>query len=259
MLKEVHIEGTYPLIALAYSGLVTEDDINSTYEIMNPALVDGEKTCLYVEMLDGVDIEGPALFTDFRRAPEIIGKLKQFERVAVVTNQDWLRAIVRLEGSLFSFFDSDIKLQVYHENERDTAIAWLKGETSYSHEPSIIELSSDDPNVSAFEVNGTIRTEDIELSKKMMVAFMNDEPPRRLLVRIVNLKGLQPTTLFDSQMIAMKQEARKHVDRYAVVGGPAWLQHLVRSMAPLFSFEIRTFELDEEQNAWDWVKERISA
>ena len=259
MLKEISIENCKHLVALAYSGAITGDDIDRSYDLMNEALAAGDKINLYMEMLDGFDVEAPALFKDARRAPEILGKMKQFERVAIVTNQDWLRGIVRLESSVLSFFKSDIYLEVYDESEREQAIAWVKGEDSYSHTPSITEIASDDPDVAAFQVNGKIRTEDIELSKKMMVDFMNDEPPRRLLVKILDLHGLQPKTLFDSQMIAMKQEARKHLDRYAVVGGPGWLQHLVRSIAPLFNFEIRTFDLEEEEKAWAWIKETVVA
>jgi hypothetical protein len=122
-----------------------------------------------------------------------------------------------------------------------------------------VELTTNDPYTAAFEVNGKVRKEDIELSKKMMAEFMTDDPPRRLLARIRNLDGLQPSTLFDGQMIQMKREARKHLDRYAIVGGPEWLQHLTRAMAPLFDFQIRTFELDEEESAWDWLEEKVAA
>ena len=259
MMRIIPNENGSRLVALSYSGNITAEDIDQSYELLTEALAEDAKVSLFIEMLGGFDIEGPAILQDFRRSPEFFKHLKQFERVAIVTNQDWLRGIVRLESSVLSLFDSDIELQVYGESERDAALAWAKGDTEYSHNPAIIELPSEDPNVAAFEVNGMIREEDIELSKKMMVSFMNDDPPRRLLVRITELKGLQPSIMFDGQMISMKQEARKHLDRYAVVGGPAWLQHLVRSMAPLFQFEIRTFELDEEEEAWDWIKEKIPA
>ncbi len=259
MMEKMAIDGAENVVGLSYCGTISAEDIDRSYELMIPAMKDGKPVSLYIEMLDGFDIEAPALFKDLRRSPEIMSKFKQIERVAVVTNQDWLRGIVRLEDAVLSLFNSDIALQVYSEDERNQAKSWVAGETTYSHEPSIVELTTDDPYTAAFEINGKVRKEDIELSKKMMTEFMTDDPPRRLLARIRKLDGLQPSTLFDGQMIQMKREARKHLDRYAIVGGPEWLQHLARAMAPLFDFQIRTFELDEEESAWEWLEEKVAA
>ncbi|MEP2988420.1 MAG: STAS/SEC14 domain-containing protein [Parasphingorhabdus sp.] len=259
MMRVIPNENGTKLVALSYASNITAEDIDQTYAALNVALEGNTKLSLFIEMLSGFDIEGPAIFQDFRRSPEFFKHLKQFERIAIVTNQDWLRGIARLEVALLAVTDNDFELHVYDESERDYALAWAKGEVEQSHIPAITELPSDDPNVAAFEVNGKIRKEDIGFSKKLMVSFLNDEPPRRLLVRIKDLQGIQPSTLFDRQMIAMKQEARRHLDRYAVVGGPVWVQHLIRSLAPLFSFEIKTFDLDDEDEAWDWVKETVPA
>ncbi len=258
-MRIIPAENNTKLVALSYAGNITAEDIDQTYALLNEALEGDAKLSLFIEMLGGFDIEGPAIFQDFKRSPEFFKHLKHFERIAIVTNQDWLRAIARLEEAVLAVTDHDFELHVYDESERDYALAWAKGEVEQSHVAAITELPSDDPNVAAFEVNGKIRKEDIEFSKKLVIPFLNDEPPRRLLVRITDLQGIQPSTLFDQQMIAMKQEARKHLDRYAVVGGPDWLQHLVRSLAPLFSFEIETFDLDDEDEAWDWVKETVPA
>lgn len=259
MIEETAIDGAANVVALSFSGTISAEDIDRSYELIIPAMSDGKPVSLYIEMLDGFDVEAPALIKDLRRSPELIRNFKQLERVAVVTNQDWLRGIVRLEDAVLSLFNSDIALQVYGEDERNQAKSWVKGQTTYSHEPSIVKLTTDDPDTAAFEVNGKIREEDLELSKKMMAEFLTDDPPRRLLARIRKLDGLQPSTLFDGQMIQMKREARKHLERYAIVGGPEWLRHCVRAMEPLFEFQIRTFELDEEEIAWEWLEEKVPA
>ncbi len=258
MMKQIPIDDE-EVIGLSFAGTITSEDIDRSYELVEAALDREDEISLYMEMLDGFDVEAPAMLKDVQRAPELFGKLDHFERVAVVTNEDWLRGIVRLEEAMLSLFESDIELHVYDESERDQAMKWVRGATPYSHEPAITELPSDDPNIAAFEVNGKIRAEDIELSKKIMTQFLTDDPPRRVLAKVTNLQGLQPSILFDGQMIEMKREARRHLDRYAVVGGPEWFQHLVRSMGSMFDFQIKTFQLDEEEKAWEWLKETVPA
>lgn len=121
MMEKMAIDGAENVVGLSYSGTISAEDIDRSYDLMIPAMKDGKPVSLYIEMLDGFDIEAPALLKDFWRSPEIISKFKQIERVAVVTNQDWLRGIVRLEEAVLSLFNSDIALQVYSEDERNQA------------------------------------------------------------------------------------------------------------------------------------------
>lgn len=47
--------------------------------------------------------------------------------------------------------------------------------------------------------------------------------------------------------------AISHLDRYAVVGGPAWMTTMIKAMAPMMPFEMRLFDLANETEAREWV------
>lgn len=51
----------------------------------------------------------------------------------------------------------------------------------------------------------------------------------------------------------MRAKSLRHLRRYAIVGGPLWIQASVTLMQPFLSIEMRTFEADEEQEAWTWL------
>ena len=48
-------------------------------------------------------------------------------------------------------------------------------------------------------------------------------------------------------------KAISKIDKYAIVGAKAWMRNLMELLAPLFSTQIRFFDLEEEHAAWEWV------
>lgn len=256
-MQRLEISDNINVLAISYKDNITENDIDHSYELINLALANNKPLTLYIELLDDFSVEIAALLKDLKKSPEMLKKLKYFDRIAVVTDRDWMRNILHVEEALLSLFLSDLELNVYTVSERAQAISWINDETPYSHAPAIKDIATHDPNIAAFEIDGKIRSEDIKHSKEIMAQFMTDDPPRLLLAKIINLHGLKLSSLFDKQMFQMKKEARKHIDRYAIVGGPEWLQHLARAMNPLFTCQIRTFELENEDDAWKWLKEKI--
>jgi hypothetical protein len=80
-----------------------------------------------------------------------------------------------------------------------------------------------------------------------------------LLVRVEKFSGFRPG-VFGEHIVRLKRNALKHVDRYAVVGGPDWLDDVVEFIDPLFQLDIRHFDIDDEDEAWVWLEtEPISA
>jgi hypothetical protein len=85
---------------------------------------------------------------------------------------------------------------------------------------------------------------------------LEDKNKVRVVGRIRSLGGLQMTGLVTGDYFAMKRSFLEKLERYAVVGGPAWLRATLNTLAPLFKAEIRHFELEDEDAAWQWVEAR---
>ena len=54
----------------------------------------------------------------------------------------------------------------------------------------------------------------------------------------------------------MRAKSLKKLRRYAIVGGPLWIQASITLMQPFLSIELRAFEADEENEAWEWLGAR---
>ena len=52
----------------------------------------------------------------------------------------------------------------------------------------------------------------------------------------------------------MKMRGWRQVDRYAVVGGPAWMAALTSWSAPLVRIQTRHFDAAREDEAWQWLE-----
>ena len=255
MLNILHSDDN--IIALSFSGKISVEDVDKSYDLLNKKLMHDHKISAYFELCDEFDVESAAMTRDMKRAHEILGKLKQFERVAFVSNVGWIRGVARLEELLFAFDDMD--MQIYDESEAAHALAWVKGEAEDSHGLSLRELETDDPNIAAFEINGKMRKADLDIARQMMNKFVDDQPPRCLMAKFTRFRGFELALLADREMIRQKRKTMDHLDRYAMVGAPDWIENIAESLAGLFKFELRTFDLDDEDEAMDWLKESVEA
>ncbi|MEO1488915.1 MAG: STAS/SEC14 domain-containing protein, partial [Pseudomonadota bacterium] len=53
-------------------------------------------------------------------------------------------------------------------------------------------------------------------------------------------------------------ELLKHIDRYAIVGGPDWIRNLSGVLGALLKPEIKGFELEDLDEAMEWLGEGLS-
>jgi hypothetical protein len=71
--------------------------------------------------------------------------------------------------------------------------------------------------------------------------------------KIIQLGGAEPGGLLNGDFVRMKLAAISSVERYAIVGGPAWLPGWVSIVDGLAKADIRHFALQKEAAAWEWV------
>ena len=75
----------------------------------------------------------------------------------------------------------------------------------------------------------------------------------RVLVRVRNFDGITLIALRPEGLVAAKMRGWRQVERYALVGRPAWIEALTRGMGPLVGIETRYFRAEDEAQAWTWL------
>lgn len=112
------------VIALTICEKITGTDLGSITDRLEPMMETGSKVHVFVETrhIDGIELSGLGGY--MARAFPLYGKLSRFGRVAVVSDQAWIRWGSRIESALLPF----IEYRVFEPKERDAALAWVKGD-----------------------------------------------------------------------------------------------------------------------------------
>lgn len=118
------IESADDVVALTVSEKLTGAELDAIMDQLEAKMARHEKVHIFVETraIHGVELSG--LPSYMARAMPLFGKLKHFGRVAVVADQAWVRVATRIESALLPF----ISYRVFLPEERDEALAWIRGE-----------------------------------------------------------------------------------------------------------------------------------
>lgn len=114
------------------------------------------------------------------------------------------------------------------------------------------------PDVMAFEINGVLTEKELPAELEKFKAFLNERDTVRMLARFKHFGGFEASVFAHTiEIISVKMAAVQKLERYAVVGAPDWMNKLTGIMSGLFpTIEMRTFALDDESKAWDWLEAR---
>src|SRR5689334_13927413 len=111
------------VMALTMSGKITGEDLTAIMDQLDEVLATEDKVHLFVETQTISGIEISSMPEYLSRAMPLFGKLSRFGRIAVVADQSWIRAGTRLESALVP----SVSYRVYMPDEREEALAWVKG------------------------------------------------------------------------------------------------------------------------------------
>lgn len=111
------------VIALRISHKITGDMLDAIMDRLDRAMTNHDKVHVLVEThaIDGIELAG--LPSYIARALPLFGKLSRFGRVAVVSDQAWIRAGTRIESAILPF----ISYRTFEPDERENAYAWVTG------------------------------------------------------------------------------------------------------------------------------------
>lgn len=112
---------------------------------------------------------------------------------------------------------------------------------------------TDRADLLAFVIDGKIEKEDIEwMARRTEAAFERlDEVDIILIMR--NYDGAELSAVFNAEAMKAQAQSARHVRKYAVVGAPSWAKMMINAFSPFSPVEAKTFDLEEEAQAWAWV------
>lgn len=117
------IEGADDVVAVTVSERITGSELAAMMDRVEQAMARHELIHVFVETrsLDAIEVSG--LGSHIVRAMPMLGKLRHFGRVAVVSDQAWVRAGTRIESALLPF----VSYRVFMPGQREEALAWVQG------------------------------------------------------------------------------------------------------------------------------------
>lgn len=242
------------LLAVRVSGELTGEDVKTLHSKKDELLKDNDRISFYAEYDNTASYTLESILRDLYESFSQITEIPRYYRAAVVADKGWLTTLSRIEGVFFSSID----IRVFGLNESEKAMAWASEEPTPRPEPEMPDaslhfMSTSDPNVLAFTINGRLREQDFKLAAKALDAFLEREGELRVLGRMSGYTGFDLLSLIDEYLIKLKYRSVTKVAKYAVIGPKPWMRNLVELAGGMVPTEIRTFADEEEGEAWAWV------
>ena len=192
-----------------------------------------------------------AVAVELTHMPSLFRWIYGLDRIAIVSDDDWVRAGSRLESAL----PPGVVYEVYDEDEADAARAWVLGEAEAPHTGAVRELDIGKPGIAAFELSGRLDRKESEHGVAMVRKRLEDENCRKLLLVIRRWHGFDLDRLFSREVISGKLDIARKLERYAIVGGPVWVRRYAEFTAVFVKAQIKAFGLDEQEKAIAWLEQ----
>ena len=180
-------------------------------------------------------------------------RLDRYGRIAIVSDDRFVRTWSRVESAILP----RVHYEIFHADEADRALQWVEGKIAEPHEPVLSFIETNNPLVLAYSIDGTMSKADMEQAIATLEPRLARElGPISVLGRFGEVRFSDPAGFFDERYIRFKKDTLARVERYAIVGGPTWLQLMIEATAPFVPFDLRYFQKTDEAAAWEWIGAR---
>lgn len=243
-----------PLFHVTVRGDIDRDQVRAFYREFKPALDTAGRPGLVVDLTGFDDITAGAMLEDVVEEFSLLDDLAKMPRTAVVTGNRTLAGLLRYLNPIIP----RMELRSFTPDEITEAATWAADlpETA-PHRPGLSMIDSGHPDVLAFELDGYMDDDDIEIITRPFRDRIDRGGKFNALARLKHFAGFDPEILFDRALLGMKSDAIRALHRYAIVTDQTWVRPFA-SLAHLVSHvEVKIFPLSEEQAAWDWVRQPV--
>jgi hypothetical protein len=237
------------VIAVKFSGRMKPEEMDEVTTLVERSIEAHERTHVYVEIHDNFSFDVGVMAAHLPRAAAMLTRLDRFGRIAVVSEQRWIRWAARIESAILP----GISYETFELAEHARALAWVEGRRALPHAPSIMIMETDKPEVIGFEIDGRISAVEADAVVDYFNAALGEDRPLRLLGKMKHIGGAELGAFFDRGFLKLKHDILGRLDRYAIVGGPGWLRAWVTALDKLTKADIRHFKASDEPLAWQWL------
>ncbi|MBE9203528.1 STAS/SEC14 domain-containing protein [Synechocystis salina LEGE 06099] len=240
------------VLSISLSNTVEQLEIKKIAEAFKEKFVANDRVNMVVDMSQWSDITGDAMVEDAKFELGQLGKVSRVSRMAVISNKQFVKAIINVMGSLFPM----VEVKLFGPQEYDQALAFASEMPTIktSDKPALTIIETDSPKIIGYEIDGTLTEQDIETVMPVLKEAFGKEDKIDLFARMKNFGGFDPVILNDPSLFAAKFSAIGHVRRYAVVGAPGWMKNLAGMVSSIFPIAMTFFDADQEEEAWAWLK-----
>jgi SpoIIAA-like len=239
--------------AFRLSGDVTKADYDRIVAEAEAKLQNNPRIAVFAELAEPMHMTFHALLTDLRYTLAKLGQWRRFARVALVTDKAWPSALLRVVGPCLP----DIESRSFRSTDRDAALAWA-GQPQ-PRPPALRMIATTRPDTYAIVWNGRIKPADIDQVLGVLRGELEARMSVRVLFRIEDMGGIEPAAVLKPTLFRMKLLGWRKIERYAVVGGPNWLERYVKIARTISNIDLRHFTLAQEAEAWTWLEAQPTA
>ena len=120
--------------------------------------------------------------------------------------------------------------------------------------PVISKIKTNRAGAIGFSVNGVLASSDVENLYGLFEAEAEGFNHIDMIVIFKEYDGIDWESLFNEDTAKIRAEAFKKLRRYAIVGGPSWLNLAVEFFRPFGRIETKWFASENIDKAWDYIE-----
>ena len=231
-------------------GAFQQPDAEQLVEFAKQSLSDGGAGNVLIDLTSLADFSLTAVGEELVHIPALLKWLHSVDRIAVVSDEGWIRTAARFESLLIP----GVTYQVYDEFEAEAARDWVLEETDAPHAGVFQEIEIENRTIAAFEISGRLDRDEAERGIELVRRRLEQPDCSRLMLVVKHWNGFEANVMFSEKVLTGKLSLIGELERYAIVGGPPWISTLAGVVGAMLKPEIRTFDLDQKEEAIHWLE-----
>lgn len=231
---------------------VSLDDMARYKALFDDMLTHQNHIGLCVDFTGLSDVSADALLLGTQADFEFLTHVAQFTRLAIISDKKWPRIVIKGMQTILPM----VETRLFTPDQGDAAIAWASAHPKITgaREPAFQLLPPPGDHVMAFALQGILSPDDMPRIRDSFQDFTKNHDRVRLLARMTDFRGIDPTCILNRELIATKLALLPRLERYAIIGAPAWIAAIMTAVRPLIpGVDIRLFPPEQEDQAWAWI------
>ena len=229
-------------IGFRATGKVTDDDYD---DVLTPAIDRAIEAHDRIKLLAqlGPELDGYSMEAAWEDTKLGLRHWNGFERVAIVTDEKWVRGVMKAFG-----FMMPCPIQLFALDELDEAKRWLQESLGTMH------FSVNDGVVIA-KLMGKLEPSAYEGIEAELASVMSENEHVKLLLDLREFDGWSGLSALGNHLSLVREHRRKP-ERIAIVGNKAWQRLAEKIMSQFVNAKAHFFDGDDYDGAIAWVSQQ---